>query len=83
MPAEHEHNTRPGIELDQIYPLPELLYRARLSKTIWRIMLSQATAHGHKISLRVGSKTFVNTTKFAAFLELADSKNLKLTGGGP
>lgn len=81
MQAKRVHDSRPAIEPGQILPLAEFLFRARISRSVWLLMRSQATEHGHAIALRIGAKTFVDATAFVEFLKTATTKKLNLTGG--
>lgn len=82
MAAKPAHDSRPGIEPGQLLPLPEFMFRARISRSVWQAMRTSAEENGHQLALRVGSKSFIDTTAFLEFLKTSTAKKLKLMTGG-
>ena len=82
MAAKPVHDSRPGIEPGQVLPLSEFMFRARISRSVWQVMRTSAEETGHQLPLRVGAKSFIDTTAFFEFLKTSTSKKSKLTTGG-
>ncbi len=82
MASKPVHDSRPGIEPGQVLPLSEFMFRVRISRSVWQAMRTSAEENGHQLALRVGSKSFIDTTAFLEFLKTSTAKKLKLTTGG-
>ena len=81
MATQRAHDSRPGIEPGQILPLPEFLFRTRMSRTNWQKMRSQAEAGGHRLALKVGAKSFIDTTVFQQFLKASTAQKPEANDG--
>ena len=82
MAAKPVHDSRPGIEPGQLLPLSEFMFRARISRSVWQAMRTSADESGHNLALRVGSKSFIDTTAFIEFLKSSTAQKQNLTTGG-